>query len=83
MTGKPVRAPKLAAADVHGVLAKHLLVDGYDLVLDVNTQAQYEFMRELYDYLHPRNPEFHITDTIRWYDEVYLPKRRVTGAGNG
>lgn len=42
-----------------------------DLVLDVNTQEQYEFMRQLYAYLYPRNPEFHITDTICWYDEVY------------
>lgn len=45
-----------------------------DLVLDVNTQAQYEFMRELYDDLYPRNPNFHITDIIRWYDEVYRPR---------
>jgi spore coat polysaccharide biosynthesis protein SpsF len=44
-----------------------------DLVLDVNTQAQYEFMRQLYEYLYPRNPNFHITDIIRWYDEVYQP----------
>jgi spore coat polysaccharide biosynthesis protein SpsF len=43
-----------------------------DLVLDVNTPEQYEFMRALYEYLYPRNPEFHITDTIRWYDDVYL-----------
>ena len=43
-----------------------------DLVLDVNTPEQYEFMRELYEYLYPRNPQFHITDTIRWYDDVYL-----------
>lgn len=42
-----------------------------DLVLDVNTQMQYDFMRELYEYLYPRNPDFHITDIIRWYDEVY------------
>lgn len=42
-----------------------------DLVLDVNTIEQYEFMRALYEYLYPRNPKFHITDTIRWYDEVY------------
>ncbi len=45
-----------------------------DLVLDVNTQAQYEFMRELYDYLYPKNQNFHITDIIRWYDEIYPPK---------
>ncbi len=42
-----------------------------DLILDVNTQEQYEFMRQLYEYLYPRNPQFRITDTIRWYDEVY------------
>jgi len=42
-----------------------------DLVLDVNTQEQYEFMRQLYEYLYPRNPNFHITDIIRWYDEIY------------
>lgn len=42
-----------------------------DLVLDVNTPEQYEFMRQLYEYLYPRNPQFHITDTIRWFDEVY------------
>jgi spore coat polysaccharide biosynthesis protein SpsF len=40
-----------------------------DLVLDVNTQAQYEFMRRLYMDLYPVNPDFHITDIIRWYDE--------------
>jgi spore coat polysaccharide biosynthesis protein SpsF len=42
-----------------------------DLILDVNTQEQYEFMRRLYAYLYPRNSKFHITDIIRWYDEVY------------
>ena len=42
-----------------------------DLVLDVNTREEYEFMAELYEYLYPRNPEFHITDIIEWYDNVY------------
>lgn len=46
-----------------------------DLVLDVNTQEQYEFMRELYEYLYPENQDFHITDIIRWYDEVYRLKK--------
>ena len=46
-----------------------------DLVLDVNTPEQYQFMRALYDYLYPRNSEFHITDTIRWYDDVYLKSK--------
>jgi len=42
-----------------------------DLVLDVNTRKEYEFMAELYEYLYPRNPEFRITDIIEWYDNVY------------
>ena len=42
-----------------------------DLILDVNTPEQYEFMRQLYEYLYPRNPQFHIIDTIQWYDLVY------------
>jgi len=42
-----------------------------DLILDVNTLEQYQFMRQLYEYLYRRNPQFQITDTIRWYDEVY------------
>ena len=45
-----------------------------DLVLDVNTQKQYEFMKELYEYLYPRNKDFTIVDIIRWYDEVYQSK---------
>jgi len=43
-----------------------------DLVLDVNTQEQYEFMRRIYEDLYPGKPEFHITDIIRWYDDVYV-----------
>lgn len=42
-----------------------------DLVLDVNTQEEYQFIAELYAYLFPRNPEFHITDIITWYDSIY------------
>ena len=44
-----------------------------DLVLDVNTQEEYAFMAALYAYLYPRNPRFHITDIIAWYDAVYRP----------
>lgn len=47
-----------------------------DLVLDVNTQSQYEFMCALYEYLYPRNPQFHITDTIRWYDTVWTQRNK-------
>jgi spore coat polysaccharide biosynthesis protein SpsF len=47
-----------------------------DLVLDVNTKEQYEFMRQLYEYLYPRNTAFHITEIIRWYDEIYRMRER-------
>lgn len=42
-----------------------------ELILDVNTRNEYEFMAELYDYLYARNPRFHITEIIQWYDNVY------------
>lgn len=42
-----------------------------DLVLDVNTREEYEFMAALYAYLYPRNPSFHIIDVIHWHDTVY------------
>jgi len=42
-----------------------------DLVLDVNTQSQYVFMKSLYEYLYPKNENFNIVDIINWYDEVY------------
>jgi spore coat polysaccharide biosynthesis protein SpsF len=48
-----------------------------DLVLDVNTESQYQFMRQLYEDLYPANPEFHITDIIRWYDTVYRPRHPI------
>ena len=43
-----------------------------ELILDVNTLEQYEFMRQIYEYHYPKKPEFHITDIIRWYDDVYM-----------
>jgi spore coat polysaccharide biosynthesis protein SpsF (cytidylyltransferase family) len=46
-----------------------------DLVLDVNTYEQYVFMSKLYDYLYPLKNDFHITDTIHWYDNVYLKSK--------
>jgi spore coat polysaccharide biosynthesis protein SpsF (cytidylyltransferase family) len=42
-----------------------------DLILDVNTQKQYDFIKQLYEYLYPRNPQFTIRDTIAWYDNIY------------
>jgi len=42
-----------------------------DVVLDVNTQKQYDFIKALYEYLYPRNPQFTIRETIAWYDNIY------------
>ena len=42
-----------------------------ELVLDVNTEKQYLFMKDLYESLYPNNNEFTIADTINWYDNVY------------
>ncbi|HEY5801220.1 MAG TPA: hypothetical protein VIT92_13425 [Burkholderiaceae bacterium] len=53
-----------------------------DLILDVNTQAQYEFMRQLYQDLYPRKSDFHITDIIDWYDNEYMPQQRAAAAHN-
>lgn len=39
-----------------------------DLVLDVNTIEQYEYMRRLYEYLYPKNRIFSIEDIIYWND---------------
>ena len=46
-----------------------------DLVLDVNTHEQYVFMSQLYEYLYPLKNNFHITDTIDWYDNIYLKSK--------
>jgi len=45
-----------------------------ELVLDVNTREQYDFMARIYDYLYPKKPNFHITDIIWWYDNLYSKK---------
>jgi spore coat polysaccharide biosynthesis protein SpsF len=49
-----------------------------DVVLDVNTQKQYGFIKALYEYLYPRNPEFTIRDTIAWYDTIYKKQEATT-----
>lgn len=51
-----------------------------DLALDVNTEAEYEFLRNIYNYLYPRNSKFHITDIIKWYDTIYTKKEQGVGA---
>lgn len=42
-----------------------------DIVLDVNTDDQYKFIKEIYEYFYKSNPFFGIKDIISWYDNVY------------
>lgn len=42
-----------------------------DLILDINTQKQYLFLKSLYESLYPRNPNFEISDIVDWYDNEY------------
>jgi len=45
-----------------------------DLVLDVNTREQYDFIKKLYEALYPGNSNFSIVDIINWYDNEYQIK---------
>jgi spore coat polysaccharide biosynthesis protein SpsF len=40
-----------------------------DIILDVNTQDQFEYMANLYKDLYPSNPNFDIKDIIKWHDK--------------
>lgn len=42
-----------------------------DIILDVNTQIQFEYMANLYKELYPINPNFDINDIINWHDKHY------------
>ena len=42
-----------------------------DIILDINTQEQYLFLKSLYESLYPRDPNFEIADIIDWYDNEY------------
>ena len=42
-----------------------------DIILDVNTQIQFEYMANLYKELYPSNPKIDIKDIIRWHDNHY------------
>lgn len=44
-----------------------------ELKLDVNTPEELDFIRRIYEYCCPGKQDFHITDVIVWYDNVYLP----------
>ena len=43
-----------------------------DLKLDVNTQQDYEYIKNIYDNLYPKNPNFHVTDIIEFLNEENL-----------
>lgn len=43
-----------------------------EIVLDVNTKEQYEFIKQIYEYFRDIKPNFHIEDIIDWYDKIYL-----------
>ncbi len=40
-----------------------------DLKLDVNTEDDYKFVKDIYDNLYPKNKDFHITDVIEYLDK--------------
>jgi len=42
-----------------------------ELILDINTNEQYVFIKKLYENLYPKNPNFHIKDIISWFDNEY------------
>ena len=42
-----------------------------DIILDVNTQVQFEYMAKLYRDLYHKNPNFDIKEIIKWHDENY------------
>ena len=43
-----------------------------DIVLDVNTIEQYNYMKKLYSDLYPKSNQFSITDIIKWHDELKI-----------
>ena len=40
-----------------------------DIILDVNTKEQYDYMSKLYADLYPNNPNFGILDIVKWHDK--------------
>jgi len=42
-----------------------------DIVLDVNTEMDYQMMKKLYEYIIPMNPNFTFTNVIEWYENNY------------
>ena len=36
----------------------------------------YFFIKEIYEYLYPKDPNFGILDIINWYDNVYIKRKK-------
>ena len=53
-----------------------------DIVLDVNTTHQLDDMRDLYEYMMPRNPHFTIEHIIDWFDNVRAKRLKGRTANN-
>lgn len=51
-----------------------------DLKLDVNLQEELEYLQAIYAALYPKNPQFHITDIIKFHDEVWLKRPQAKAA---
>jgi spore coat polysaccharide biosynthesis protein SpsF len=43
-----------------------------DLILDINTEEEYQFIKKIYDHLYNTNASFGIMDIIEWYDNIYV-----------
>jgi spore coat polysaccharide biosynthesis protein SpsF len=48
-----------------------------DLILDVNTYQQYQYISSLYSALYPVNPHFTIRDIIKWNDSQWVFNREI------
>ena len=46
-----------------------------DLVLDVNTKEQFDFISDIYKYFSNTSSFFGIRDIIGWYDNIYQRKK--------
>mgnify|MGYP001245220560 CR=1 FL=1 len=42
-----------------------------DIILDINTKEQYEFVFKMYKYMTTNYVEFGIHEVIKWYDNIY------------
>jgi len=50
-----------------------------ELKLDVNTPEELKFLRAIYEYWYPKKKNFHITDVIWWFDNIYSSAKIAQG----